>query len=178
MPGCVMGNDINIRSASFLLARTVGTCRRCRAPTAVFGLAVPPGHEVLDDEALDHEGSGDESRDEKLAGAAWQIAPYNAFLFDVEYLPVVVQARLKSFTQSYHLRLDDAAKQACWANHCEECGCPQDDHELFCEPEGAFLPVSESAAAAIHLLSIDEAFEAAAAGYAYEPEFFDAMSQE
>jgi hypothetical protein len=49
------------------------------------------------------------------------------------------------------------------------------DHDLFCEPGGAFLPTTELSAGLIQLLPIDEAFEAAAAGYAHQPEFFDAM---
>jgi hypothetical protein len=53
-----------------------------------------------------------------------------------------------------------------------------DDHELFCEPEGAFLPTSESTAAAIHLVLVDEPFETSAAGYSYEPPLLDAMIRE
>ncbi len=48
-----------------------------------------------------------------------------------------------------------------------------DDHDLFCEPEGAFLPTSHARAAAIQLLRIDEPLEAAAAGYACDPQFFE-----
>ncbi len=48
-----------------------------------------------------------------------------------------------------------------------------DDHDLFCEPEGAFLPTSQAQAAAIQLVRIDEPLEAAAAGYACDPQFFE-----
>jgi hypothetical protein len=58
-----------------------------------------------------------------------------------------------------------------WANHCERCGALQEDHELFCEPEGAFLPTSPAAAATIELLSVHECLEAGAAGYAIDPAF-------
>jgi hypothetical protein len=53
-----------------------------------------------------------------------------------------------------------------------------DDQELFCEPGGAFLPTSESAAGLIDLLPIDLAFEAVAGGYAHEPSFFSARFKE
>jgi hypothetical protein len=52
-----------------------------------------------------------------------------------------------------------------------------DDHELFCEPEGSFLPTSEFNASAIHLLPLNEEMQAFAAGYAHEPQFFHAMSR-
>jgi hypothetical protein len=43
----------NFRAPRFWLARTQGTCGRCRAPLRLFALAVPPGHETLevDDDA-------------------------------------------------------------------------------------------------------------------------------
>ena len=46
---------------------------------------------------------------------------------------------------------------------------------LHCEPDGAFMPTSEDAAARIQLLQIHEPFAALAAGYAFEPEFFRFM---
>lgn len=162
-----MRDDINIRSPRFLLARTVGTCRHCRATTALFGLAVPPGHMALE---LD-----DAAQDEETAVDTWRIATDSAFLFHVGYLSAGVENRLRQFTRSYRLTDDDAAAGAHWANHCERCGSLLDDDELFCEPGGAFLPTDESGASVVQLVSIDEALEAAAAGYAYEPCFFGAM---
>jgi hypothetical protein len=50
-----------------------------------------------------------------------------------------------------------------------------DDHELHCEPEGAFQPSSAADAARILLFQISEPLEAAAGGYAIEPEFFGCM---
>ena len=41
--------------------------------------------------------------------------------------------------------------------------------------DGAFMPSSEAAAANIHILQIQEPFQAVAAGYALEPEFFGFM---
>jgi hypothetical protein len=162
-------NDINIRSPHFFLARTIGTCWHCRATTPLFGLALPRGHMALE---LD-----DEAQDDETAVDTWRIASDSAFLFYVAYLPALVQSRLRPFTRSYRLSHYEAAGGSYWANHCEHCGSLLDDHELFCEPDGAFLPTSESSASIIRLVPIDEAFEAVAAGYASEPEFFHAMSQ-
>jgi hypothetical protein len=162
-------NDINIRSPSFLLARTVGMCNHCRTPTPLFALAVPPGHEALE---LD-----DDMEAEEPASYAWRLADHHAFLFHVEFLPIALQSRLKQLTKSGRFGFGDGATSGYWGNHCEHCGLLLDDQDLYCEPEGAFLPTGESAASLIHLQTIEEAFEAAAAGYAYEPQFFDAMSR-
>jgi hypothetical protein len=170
MQSTVSHHDINIRSSRFYLARTVGTCRKCRAPTPLFALAVPPGHETLE---LD-----DEAQDEALAVDTWRTASDSAFLFFVDFIPAVIQNRLKQFTELSCFGKSEGAAGGYWANHCERCGSEFDDQELFCEPEGAFLPTNELAASVIHLLTIEEAFEAAAAGYAYEPQFFDAMSKD
>ncbi|MGO9991582.1 MAG: conjugal transfer protein TraC [Steroidobacteraceae bacterium] len=168
MPSPHLRNDINIRSPRFLLAQTVGTCWHCRATIPLFALAVPPGHMALEPD--------DEAQDEETAVYTWRIAADSAFLFYVEYLPAAVQNRLKQFTRSYRLGDCAGAAGSYWANHCEHCGSLLDDHELFCEPDGAFLPTDESRARNIHLARIDEAFEAVAAGYAYELDFFDAMA--
>jgi hypothetical protein len=169
MQSSVSHHETNIRSSRFYLARTVGTCRRCGAPTRLFALAVPPGHETLE---LD-----DEAQDEALALDTWHVATDSAFLFFVEFIPDALHSRLKQCTQPWHFGKSEAAVDGYWANHCERCGSQFDDRELFCEPEGAFFPTSELAARAIHLLTIEEAFEAAAAGYAHDPQFFDAMSR-
>jgi hypothetical protein len=189
MQSPIVRNDVNIRSSRYFLAHTTGTCWHCRARTEFFALVVPPGHETRepDDEPPDWAGDAaqnetqdeaqNETQNEALAVDTWCVATHHAFLFYIEFLPAVIQDRLKQFTQSYRLEFSDAAQGPYWANHCERCGSLLDDHELFCEPEGAFLPTSESSAGAIHLLALDEAFEAAAGGYAHEPQFFNAMSR-
>jgi hypothetical protein len=179
--------EINIRSPRYYIARTVSTCLHCGSPTALVAIAVPPGHETLDvdDDASDEDSDGETQHREHPA-AAWSAADHNAFLFYVDFLPAAVRERINQYQPAYR-PLDAAAAAPAlhpgagvgpgsyWANHCEKCGCRLDDQELFCEPEGAFLPTSESTAAAIHLVLVDEAFETSAAGYSYEPPFFDAM---
>jgi hypothetical protein len=152
-------HSINIRSPRFLVARTVAACRHCRVLTTLIAVALPPGHETLE---LD-----DEARDEAHAVDTWQTASHHAFLFHIESLPSSVAARLQPLAS---LRYDGY-----WANHCAWCDLSQDDQALFCEPEGAFAPASESSAALIEIWAIDEPFEAAVAGYAVEPQFLYAM---
>ena len=183
-------HEINIRSPRYYIARTVSTCWHCGSPTALVAIAVPPGHETLDvDDDASDEGSDGETQHREHPAAAWSAAHHNAFLFYVDFLPAAVQERITQYQPAYRALDADAApatatatatasgagSDSYWANHCEKCACQLDDHELFCEPEGAFLPTSESTAAAIHLVLVDEPFETSAAGYSYEPPLFDAM---
>lgn len=161
-------NDINILSPRYFIANTLATCPHCRSSTQVFALAVPPGHETLElgDEVEAGGGASGGASGNENAGDSWRVAPLSAFLFHVDYLPDLVQSRLGQFTRFYHQGKIDGVNGSCWTNHCEQCGSALDDQDLFCEPDGGFLPTSESNARRIHLLPIDEVFEAAAGGYA------------
>jgi ribosomal protein S27AE len=162
-----MNDDINIRSLHFLLVRTEGTCPQCGALIPLFGLAVPPGHMVLELDA--------ETEDEDAAVDTWRIAADAASLFYVAWLPDPVQHRLQRLAPSFRPGEDEDSGARYWANHCRQCGSLLADHDLHCEPGGAFLPTTEAGAGLIQLLPIDEAFEAVAAGYAYQPQFFDGV---
>jgi len=159
--------DINIRSPAYLVGRTAGTCEYCRGSTRLLALALPPSHETL------HVYANGESED--LCVDVWQVASVNAFIFHVEYLPEAIGGRLSQLSQFYRFARGEGAMNSYWANHCEHCAALFDDYELFCEPDGAFMPTNEADASAIELSQIDEPFEAAAAGYAYEPEFLSCM---
>jgi hypothetical protein len=160
--------DINVRSDAYFIARTVGTCECCRAPTLMLAVALPPGHETL---ALDAE-----AENEATAEDTWETASCNAFLFYIELLPPAVQRRLQEISPFFRFARSGQMQGSHWANHCERCGSQLDDHDLFCEPEGAFLPTDPAAAEAVLLSLIEEPIEAAAAGYVCDPEFFAAMS--
>ncbi len=162
-------HDINIRSPNYLIARTNGVCWHCLESTRLIALALPQDHETLNpDPDTDTEGG-------ELAADTWQLAKLNAFVFYVEYLPQAVRNRLLPLSPFYRLARSAPEMSSYWSNHCEVCGSLQGDHELFCEPGGAFTPANENAAAAIELMRVDAPFEAAAAGYAYQPEFFEFM---
>jgi hypothetical protein len=168
-------SGIRVRSATYAIARTKCLCPHCGAETGVVALLLPPHHEVLSIEEEDGEdGQGGEGS--SLCSAAWERAPRHAFLFYVESIADQVRRRLQAQTPTYRFALSPATQDCYWANHCSRCDHLQEDHDLFCEPEGAFLPVSPAAASGIELLPIPEALEAAAAGYAIDPQFihFDA----
>jgi len=164
-----LSSEINVRSDGYLVARATGTCWSCGAATRVFALALPPGHEAL---AMDADADADADAETRPTGV-WDAAIRTALLFYVALLPDAVQRRLREFSSLYRVARGAATPGSYWANHCESCGSMLDDHDLFCEPEGAFLPTSQAQAAAIQLVRIDEPLEAAAAGYACDPQFFE-----
>jgi recombinational DNA repair protein (RecF pathway) len=155
-----MESDVNYRSQTYGIACALQCCGGCARPTPVVGLVLPRGHETLE---IDTDAQGVEVD-------VWEAAEAGAFVFFVEHLPEAVQRRLLELSQYY--RRDGQSEQSYWLNHCSFCGMPQGDFELYCEPEGAFFPISERAAASVQLQNVTEPFEAQAAGYAYAPEFF------
>ncbi len=163
--------DANLRSPIYFVARTNARCPHCGASTRVLALALPPAHETLT--------LGEEAADEgaEAPADAWQPADADAFLFYVEQLTPEVGQRLRQLTSCFRPARSAATQTFYWANHCEHCGRMLEDHELHCEPDGAFLPSDGAAAAQIRLLQIRRPFEAAAAGYALHPQFFELMAK-
>ena len=162
--------DADFRSQTYYVARATAQCRHCGSPTCLLALAMPRIHETLDIDASDGAGDGGE-----LAQDKWQCAGANAFLFYVERLSADVQRRMQELSTHFRLARSAATQSIYWANHCEHCGALLGDHELHCEPDGAFAPSSEAAAANVELLHINAPLQAAASGYALEPEFFRFM---
>jgi hypothetical protein len=147
---------VNIRSPVYAIASTSAVCSHCGAWTHVVAIVVPPGHEVLID-------------------TAWEHSNLAAALFYVEDLSESVQATVRELTPWYRLAPSEARAAPYWMNHCEHCGAAQDDHDLHCEPGGAFMPASTpvgdpgEGAAQIQLLDVPRRLAATAAGYAHDP---------
>ena len=150
--------DANVRSPAYFVARTSTECPYCGSPTRLLALALPQEHETLDVESQ-----------------VWQRANANAFLFHVEQLSDGAMDRIRELSEHFRPAHSTDTESLYWANHCEHCNRLLEDHELHCEPDGAFLPSSEAAASEVQLLLIREPFEAAAAGMTLEPEFFGFM---
>ena len=160
-----MPSDINNRSPGYFIACALQRCECCCNLTRVVGLVLPAGHETLEDV----EDSLSEGRDEDV----WETANRGAILFDVEYLPDTVQTRLHQLSQHYCRDFSEATGSSNWMNHCSFCGAQQADFDVYCEPEGAFMPISAEAAKKIWLHEVPEPFAAQATGYAYAPEFIE-----
>jgi hypothetical protein len=157
---------VNVRSKGYLIARTASACSGCGLETRLIALVLPPSHEALSLAEDEQDGPDADS---------WDPVPSSAFLFHVVYLPDDIQQRLQRLSSTYRPALSAAAQGPYWANHCEHCGALQEDHDLFCEPEGAFFPVDAASASVIELTHVGEPFQAATGGYACEPQYFEHM---
>jgi hypothetical protein len=141
----------NVRAASYYIARTHIPCPHCGAVTPLVAVALPPAHETLDDESRD-----------------WQSVCANAFLHCLEAVSCTVRAHLRSAAPNFRFVNH-------WANHCEHCERILADDQVHGEPGCGFTPIGEDEAADIILTEVSEPFEACAAGYSLEPEFFARM---
>lgn len=160
--------NINVRSDSYWIARAVAECDCCRSATRLVAVALPPQHE-----SLAHEWDLEE---DELAEYSWEGVEWCAFIFYVEYLPEEIRLRLQAASAGYRFAFSERTQGGYWANHCANCGALIEDHDLFCEPDGAFLPTTALSAAAVTLERVDEALEANAAGYACDPQYLDAIA--
>jgi hypothetical protein len=156
----VLCNDVNVRSShGYYIAESLAMCGRCSAATRVFAVALPHEHETI---ALDPDADCDES-----AQDTWETVGFSAFLFYLERISEAVRQRLTQLAPGLRFSFSAQLQGAYWANHCECCDSLLEDHELFCEPEGAFLPVHRTDE--MRFLRIDAPFEAFAAGYVCAP---------
>jgi hypothetical protein len=163
-----IGMDGNVRSRGYFVVRTSGKCPCCRASTPLVALALPPEHEILSTDA--------DEESENAAPDTWEAAGCSALLFYVANLPESVKRRVAQLSQLYRYAYSAATQESYWANHCERCGSLLEDHDLFCEPEGAFLSTSGENAAALEGIWIDEPIEAEAGGYSCDPALFAAAA--
>jgi hypothetical protein len=159
---------MNVRSSrGYYIAESTAICGHCSSATRVFAIALPCEHETV---ALDPDADPEES-----AQDTWEVCGSGALLFYVERVSEAVQQRLARLAAGMRSSYSAQVQGAYWANHCECCDSLLEDHELFCEPEGAFLPVHRPDE--IRVTRIDEPFEALAAGYVCAPPVFAACAQ-
>ena len=148
----------NVRAASYYIARSCAVCPHCASATWLTALALPPGHETRDD------------------ADDWQAVPANAFLFYVAAVSGTVRRRLARDAPGLRFASSETTGNAYWANRCQRCELLIGDDVLHGEPGiHGFALCSEAHAASIILVEVTEPFEALAAGYTLEPEFFALM---
>jgi len=160
-----MANGVNNRSQTYTVARAMQRCANCGELTGVIGIFLPAGHETLEIDP--------DAEEDTTAAETWEVVEAGAGVFYVEHLPQAVQFRLRQLSQHYYIGAGDVAGRSYWMNHCSLCGASQGDFELYCEPEGAFMPMSAEAAGSIQLHEVLEPFAAQAVGYAFAPELLD-----
>jgi len=154
--------DIGIRAERYFIAKTAKHCWKCGAVTRVFGVGVPPGHETLE---LDEEEEGT---------YCWCASGQPSFVHYVTDLLPKVAARIGGLSRYYRVDFSKTTQSSYWMNHCEHCGIKQGDFEMYCEPSGAFFPMSKEAASLIVLEVIAEPF-GCNGSTSYGDHFFDFM---
>ncbi len=116
------------RAATYAILSATARCGACGDFTHVVAIAVPAAHEVF-------------------AGDTWEPGSSGVRLFYVESIPASVRQRLALLAPWYRSsepRVVAFAKDPRdlagrgWGNHCEHCDAPLEDHDLHCEPDGAF----------------------------------------
>jgi hypothetical protein len=149
-------DDVNVRSESCLLGLSVVPCWRCKQPTSVYCLGLAAGHERhLEDQ--------------------WVSVETGALLFYVEYLNAEVALVVRELSPQYRLDYSTTINRDYWVNHCQHCGVLQEDHDLHCEPDGAFLPSTRQAVEQILAVAIREPLSAHAGGFSDELSLFASL---
>jgi hypothetical protein len=159
--------DANVRSGAYFIAHAVAQCEACTRSTRVIALALPADHD-----AAELAENPEPPHEDQLF---WWPAPLPAWVFFINDISAAAQQRLRAAARGYRRVRTQTADDSYWGNHCEHCGAALDDHELYCEPGGAFMPMNPSEAAGIRLERVAEPIDVAAAGYASEPELFRYM---
>jgi hypothetical protein len=153
----------NIRSSYYYIATTTVLCERCRGPSPIVGLALPPGHETLE---------GDDETDEEF----WQASEDPTFVCYLDYLLPTVAARVVERSATYRYSYRRRTQSFYWANRCAYCDAKLGDYESFCEPGQGFTPLTREDAAAILLERINEPFAATSGGWSLGVELFEFMT--
>jgi hypothetical protein len=148
--------ETNIRSEDYLLALSVAACGRCLQPTSAFAFGLLPGYERQVDEK-------------------WQSVDTGVLLFYIDYLSPDVISLAQELSPHYQLDYSVPTATEYWVNHCQHCGALLEDHDLHCEPDGAFLPSNTRDAKKIQLVEVREPFLARVRGCSDNLPFFASM---
>lgn len=158
----VANSDIGLRSISYYIAQCSKPCWKCGEETRIFGFLLPAGVEVL------------EPDDEVEGREIWVTNDDPIFVHYVTDILDSTIARMKSFSASFRLDFSNTTQDSYWMNHCDHCGMKQGDFQIYCEPDGAFLPMDEEAASQIVLHHIDEPF-VCNGDHGFDVSYFDYM---
>ena len=102
----------NIRCNRFYVATGLEPCWKCVAPSRVFSLVVPQGHDKR------------QPKGEPLEGR-WLRYEHEAMLWRVTWLSDAAVAAMKEHTANYFLDESKGYLPTKFFNHCEHCGAKQ-----------------------------------------------------
>jgi hypothetical protein len=151
-----VAEETNVRSAAYFLAQSVAACGRCSQPSSAFSFGLLPGHQRQVDEG-------------------WESVDMGVLLFYIDYLSPEVISVAQELTPHYRLDYSPLTATEYWVNHCQHCGALLEDHDLHCEPDGAFLPLNTREAEGILLVEVRAPFLAWARGCSDNLLFFASM---
>lgn len=155
---------MNVRAPSYLLLQATHRCMACSQPTAVYALAVPPGHECteadfeLDESQVDSPGLDPAAFQEWLfSPEQWHRIPGPAVVSQVRILSPSVAQAVQAFTP--HYRPNDE-RRGQWTSFCAHCGKAISEGPLYATAGEAFSPKDAPAASQIQVHETLAPFEA------------------
>lgn len=144
--------SLSLRAPEAYLVRSPAHCWRCGSPITVIGFLLAPSFEVND--AWE---SGEEAVvDHWSAYEDWGFAHY------IEELSSEVAEIASAASPTYRPGFSKTMQCQYWANHCSSCRALQGDFNLFSEPGGAFMPMTEQDAQLMRATRVGVLFEASA----------------
>ena len=174
--------QINLRSPAYFLLIGHRDCWRCHAETAVFGFALPGGHEAL--EYLDEEdadaaaggaaaaraepatddaaGAGD-ARDSDEGNPTWVRQPNPEIILWATYVGDGPLARMAALTKRYRADSSGTIGRRYHMNHCEHCDAKLGDFDTIEEFDAALNPLDCPMPERLTIIPVDAHFEADAA---------------
>jgi hypothetical protein len=152
----------NIRAASYFLAEATRGCWRCPSQTRVFGIVLPPGHEVL---YVDDDPTGDH----------WEVADEPTMLSYISFLADPIPARLSNLAPLYRIDYSQTTESFYWMNHCDRCGVKLGDFDTIEEFGAALSPTTAEEAARVRIRELSEPLLASCGSNTCGLELFDYM---
>jgi hypothetical protein len=150
----------NVRSDYFFIAKTRVKCWKCKQVTAVYGVILPIGHELLDSD-----------KEKNL-----DILVKRHFVTTLSYISWLhpdTEGILKRDLPDHRYSVEEN----CYANHCDYCNAKQSDFYLFCEPGQGFHPTSKEDAYKIIIKQIDHEFTGVVGSFSEGVKYFQYFKQ-
>lgn len=142
-------DNFNVRASSYHILQTEIACWSCEGITEIFGILLPEGHRV-------------EEQDEDEDESYWKRVEESSVINFAGLLSSSVAERIRQVSNTYNMDYSGVAKTTYWMNHCFHCKSKLGDFNIYREPGGGFYPLDEQSAGGIYSVKIPEPFAALA----------------